>query len=110
MNTTQTIIVAASLSLSFILVVFIITKYTYLLKKALIEKGDSYVPPKNKYRYLEYGCMLIGIGAGLGVSSIFTVFDLSEDTTDLLVWSTILIFGGLGLLLAFNIKNKHSID
>lgn len=110
MNTTETIILAATLSISLILVVFIIAKYTYLLKKALIDKGDSYVPPKNKYRYLEYGCILLGIGAGLGFSAIYTAFDLTEDAADLLIWGTILIFGGLGLLLAFNIKNKHSIE
>lgn len=101
------IVIGASLVISIVLVVFFLSKYNYLIKKELIQKGEGYQLPKNKFRFLELGCLLVGLGAGLGVSSIFTLMNLSEDTLDLLVWATILIFGGAGLVAAHYIRRKQ---
>ncbi|MFA0964840.1 DUF6249 domain-containing protein [Roseivirga sp. BDSF3-8] len=107
MNETHAIVLGASLSLSIVLVVYIVSKYNYLIQKARIEQGEESQRPGNQYKYLEYGCVLLGLGTGLGVSSIFTLMPLSEDAMDLLVWATILIFGGLGLILAHSVRRKQ---
>ncbi len=87
-----------------VLVVFILAKYNYLIKKTILEKGDSL--PENKVSYRDIGCIVLGTGAGLGMSAVFTEMNLSEDTTDLLVYSVILIGGGIGLLTAHFLRSK----
>lgn len=89
---------------SAVLVVFIIAKYNYLLKKSLAEKGIA--PNTMKMNYAEIASIVVGIGVGLAASSIFTAMDLSEDTMDLLVWAVIVIGGGLGLFAAHLIRLK----
>ncbi len=101
------IVVGISLVTCIVLVVYILSKYNYLLKKAVIERGAEYELPKNRYRYLELGCVIIGLGLGLGISSVFTFMELSEDALDLLVWATILICGGGGLVVAHLIRRKQ---
>jgi len=95
-----------SIIIAVLLVVFIIARYTYLIKKALIEKGMYLDQKNNKFKYLDIGCIVFGLGIGLFVSSIFTTFTLAEDTIDLLVWGTILIFGAGGLVVAHFIRKK----
>lgn len=90
----------------FILVVYIIAKYNYLIKKAMIEKGSTNDSSTTKLRYIDLGCIVLGLGLGLIVASYFTTIQLTEDTADLLIWGTILIFGALGLLLAHFIRRK----
>ena len=104
------IVVGISLVTCIVLVVFILSKYNYLLKKAIIERGAEYELPKNQYKYLELGCVVIGLGIGLGFSSIFTFMDISEDAMDLLVWATILICGGAGLVVAHLIRRKQESE
>ena len=87
-------------------IVYFITKYNYLTRKAAIEHGSEPNRASQKLRYLEWGCIAMSLGLGLGVSSAFTLMGLSEDTLDMLMWGTILIFGGLGLLTAHFIRNR----
>ncbi|WP_298540092.1 DUF6249 domain-containing protein [uncultured Aquimarina sp.] len=89
-----------------VLIVFIIARYTYLIKIALIEKGVYQDHINNKLKYLDAGCIVFGLGIGLFISSIFTTFKISEDTMDLLVWGTILIFGAAGLIVAHFIRKR----
>ena len=110
MNHIHAIVLGTSFTVCITLVVFILSKYNYLVNKARIENGVAGTTTGSRYRYLEYGCMLVGLGAGLGVSSVFTFMPLSEDAMDLLVWATILIFGGSGLLLAYYIRRKQESD
>src|SRR5882762_5047321 len=104
MESIENIIVSICVFGSGALVIFIIARYNYLLKKALADRGI--VPNKIKISYSEIACIVIGIALGIGVSSAFTVIDLSEDTMDLLVWSVILIGGGLGLFAAQVVRQK----
>ena len=92
--------------IAILLIVFIITRYTYLVKKMMIEKGVYLEQKANKFKYLDIGCIVFGLGIGLFVSSIFTTMDLLEDTMDLLVWGTILIFGAAGLIVAHFIRKR----
>ena len=89
-----------------IAVVFIIAKYTYLIKKTMIEKGLVSQVNSKKMQYIDMGCIVGSLGVGLIVSTIFTAMELSEDTTDLLVWGTILICGAIGLLAAHFLRRK----
>jgi uncharacterized membrane-anchored protein len=104
MENFEGIIVSICVFGSGVLVIFIIAKYNYLLKRALAEKGI--VPNTIKINYSEIACIVMGIGIGLGTSSIFTAMNLSEDTMDLLIWAVILMGGGLGLLAAHFIRQK----
>lgn len=85
-------------------IVFIIAKYTYLTKKAMLEKGIT-IPPK-KVQYVDIGCIVGSVGIGLMISTVFTTMSLSENSTDLLVWGTILICGALGLIVAHFLRTK----
>ena len=58
-------------------------------------------------QYLDIGCILLSLGVGLMVSTIFTTMELTEDTADLLIWGTILIFGAIGLLVAHWLRKKN---
>ncbi len=92
--------------IAIILIVFIIARYTYLLKKMMIDKGVYLDQKTTKFKYLDVGCIVFGLGIGLFVSSIFTTMDLLEDTMDLLVWGTILVFGAAGLIVAHFIRKR----
>ena len=89
-----------------VVVVYIIARYTYLTKKAMIEKGLLSRSDSKKAQYLDIGCIVGGLGVGLMISTIFTTMELSEDSTDLLVWGTILICGGIGLVVAHFLRRK----
>ncbi|WP_375578628.1 hypothetical protein ABWH96_16605 [Marivirga tractuosa] len=89
-----------------VVVVYIIAKYTYLIKKAMIEKGLVSQTNSRKMQYIDLGCIIGGLGIGLMVSTIYTSMELSEDTTDLFVWGTILLFGAIGLLAAHFLRRK----
>jgi hypothetical protein len=104
MENIETITISFFAFSSLVLIIYIISKYHYLLKKVLAEKGV--MESKIKINYSEIGCIVIGIALGLGIASIVTVIELSEDTSDLLIWSAILIGGGLGLLGAHFIRQK----
>ena len=104
MEKVESIILGISIFGSAVLVIFIIAKYTYLTKKILAEKGIA--NQTSKISYLEMACIVIGIALGLGVSSLFTMLDIAEDTMDMLVYATILAGGGFGLLFAHFIRKR----
>lgn len=106
MNTTENIIMGIGFFGGVVLIVYILARYTFLIRRAMIEKG-MFNPPSNSNRYLDWGCIILALGAGLLVSSIYTTLDLTEDAMDLLVWGTILIFGGIGLVIAHSIRKKQ---
>lgn len=106
MENYQDALAAAVLMVALVVVVFIIAKYTYLIKKAMIEKGITAPANSKKMQYVDIGCILGGLGIGLMISTIYTTMELSEDSTDLLVWGTVLICGAIGLLVAHFLRRK----
>ena len=106
MQSTEEVLLGLGMMIALVTIVFIIMKYTYHIKKAMIDSGLANDPPSNTIRYLDLGCIVLGLGIGLMVSSGFTTMNLLEDTMDLLIWGTILIFGSIGLLVAHYIKRK----
>lgn len=89
-----------------VIVVYIIARYSYLIKKAMIEKGLAHPETSKKTQYLDIGCILLSLGLGLIVSTIFTTMEFTEDTADLLIWGTIFIFGAVGLFMAHWLRKK----
>lgn len=106
MESTKDLLMGLGMLTGIVSIVFIIVRYTYLTKRAMIDRGLSSEPSNVKFRYLDIGSIVMGLGVGLMVSSVFTTMELSEDTTDLLVWGTILISGSIGLILAHFIRRK----
>ncbi len=104
----ETIVLSISIFGSAVLVIFILAKYNYLIKKAYAEKGME--GGTNRTSYRELACIVIGIALGLGISSIFTVMALPEETMELLIYSTILLGGGAGLFAAHNTRKKVERD
>ena len=87
-------------------VAYFIARYTFLIKKMLIEKG---IAKENAARGLtkrEGAYVIIGLGTGLLIAAGLSVFELSEDTMDLLGWGVVLITGAIGLLIA----SKKSVN
>ena len=87
-------------------VVYIIARYSYLIKKAMIEKGLVIPETSKKMQYLDIGCIVLSLGLGLMVSTVFTTMELTEDTADLLIWGTILVFSAMGLLVAHWLRKR----
>ncbi len=106
MENYQDALAAMVLMAGIVVVVFIIAKYTYLVKKAMIEKGLASQANSRKLQYIDLGCIIGSVGVGLVVSTVFTTMELSENTTDLFVWGTILICGAMGLLVAHFLRRK----
>ena len=102
----QEALAALFLMAGVVTVVYIIARYSYLIKKAMIEKGLTNPNTSNKMQYLDIGCIILSLGLGLMVSTIFTTMELTEDTADLLIWGTILIFGAIGLLVAHWLRKR----
>ena len=97
---TQEVIFGLAFFILIAAVIFIIARYTYLIRKAMAENGLQATKTLTKSRLMHLGGILIGLGIGLMVSSVFTLLNFNEDTTDLLVWGTIILFGGFGLIVA----------
>lgn len=106
MESTRDLLMGLGMITGIVLIIFTIAKYNYLIKKAMIDRGLTKEQSNTKLRYLDFGCIVLGLGVGLVVSSVFTTMDLLENTVDLLVWGTILIFGSIGLVLAHFIRRK----
>lgn len=106
MNNLNEILGFSIISITVLLVIYIIARFTYLTKKAMIDKGIYVEQKTRQFKYLDIGCIVFGLGTGLLVASIFTTMDLLEDTMDLLVWGTILIFGASGLIVAHFIRKR----
>ena len=106
MESTRELLMGLGMLTGIVTIVFIVAKYTYMIKKAMLDKGMPPKPKNTGLKYLDIGSIAVGLGTGLMVSSVFTTMGLSEDTTDLLVWGTILIFGSIGLFAAHLIRRK----
>lgn len=89
-----------------IAIVYIIARFNYLTKKAMLEKGLSPTPSLNKNRLIDIGCMLFFLGIGVMTTSFYNTASLNEDQTDLLTWGTILVIGSFGPISAYFIRQR----
>ncbi|MEM7370493.1 MAG: hypothetical protein AAF587_17920 [Bacteroidota bacterium] len=85
---------------SLVLSIYFLSRYHYLIKKAYAEHRYDPSVAGRRLSFRDIGIILLSVGIGLGFSSLYTEMDFSEDTTDLLVYATILICGGGGMIAA----------
>lgn len=83
-----------------VLIVYFIARYTYLIKRMLIEKGLLDKRSESSITKLDVAYVVIGIGFGLLVAAGLSLLNLQERTLDFLVWGVVLISGAMGLVLA----------
>ena len=90
-------------------IVYVVVTARNRERMAMIEKG---VDPKdfltekksNVYGILKWGLLLVGVGLGLFLGSILETYtDIQEEPA---YFACALLFGGLGLVLAFFITRK----
>ena len=81
----------------FVLIVYFISKYTFLIRKMMIERGLIDKDRKPAIHKLDVAFMVIGVGMGLLVAAYLSTLGLTEDTLDLLSLGTVLIIGATGL-------------
>ncbi len=95
-----------------VLIVYFFTRYQYLTKKAIIEKGIDFdfSGQKKKFKALETGFAILGVGLGLVIAALLQGTTLPTDTKDLLTFALPLLFGGIGLVSAFFIRKKLEGD
>ncbi len=77
-------------------------------RMALIEKGvdlsEIYKKKEKKHGFFKFGVILIGIGLGLVFGVLFSKIGLLPDVVS--YFAMILLFGGLGVLVANYIATK----
>ncbi|MGL5273343.1 MAG: DUF6249 domain-containing protein, partial [Phocaeicola sp.] len=81
-------------------------------------KGKFVIPsfgtPQRKYTALKVGCLLLGIGLGVLVGLLLSVsIDEIRDNHEFrsaAYGSSVLLFGGIGLLIAFLVEVKLNKD
>ncbi|MEM6686648.1 MAG: hypothetical protein AAF617_12775 [Bacteroidota bacterium] len=106
METTGDIIVMTSFALGIVGIIFILARYNYLIKKAMIERGLTQELSNTNTRFVDAGCIVFGLGIGMIISSFFTELDIAEGTMELIVWGIILICGGLGVIGAHFLRKR----
>ncbi|MEB2777350.1 hypothetical protein SYJ56_18695 [Algoriphagus sp. D3-2-R+10] len=106
MNDLEIIMQLLIIGSSVTLIIFILAKYNYGIKKAAIERGFNPNERKKKYTFMEIGCIVLSLGIGFGISSIFTTMMLPEDTFYFLVYATLFSCGGIGLMAAHFIRAR----
>ena len=82
-------IVFTAIILALLLIVFIIARYTYLIKKEMISQGIYLENRTVKYKYLDIGCIVFGLGIGLIVSSGDQVEESVKNSTRRFVFNPI---------------------
>jgi uncharacterized membrane protein YbjE (DUF340 family) len=104
MESLESIVISLCVFGSATLVIFILARYNYLIRKAYAEKGME--RSGKKINFKEIACIVIGIALGLGVSAVLTLLVVPEETMELLIYATILLGGGGGLLAAHKTRKK----
>ena len=84
----------------FVAITYFVARYTFLIKKMLIEKGITKENSGQGITKQDVAYVVIGLGIGLLITSGLSLLELTEDTMDLLGWGVVLVFGAAGLLVS----------
>ncbi len=93
-----------------VLIVYFSVKYRYQTRKAIIEKGGNIEFPKRKFYFLEMGGVLLGVGLGLAIAALVHSSSMNQETKLMMSFALPTFFGGLGLVIAYNIRRKIGKD
>ncbi|WP_462248408.1 hypothetical protein [Ekhidna sp.] len=85
-------------------IAYFIARYTFLIKKMLIEKGIKKEQSGQGITKRDVAYVVVGLGVGLLITGGLSLLNLSEDTLDLVGWGVVLISGATGLLIASKSK------
>ncbi len=85
-------------------IAYFIARYTFLIKKMLIEKGIKKEQSGQGITKRDVAYVVVGLGVGLLITGGLSLLNLSEDTLDLVGWGVVLILGATGLLIASKTK------
>ena len=92
-------------------IVFVVSKYSYQTKKAIVENGGTLDQhPRKKAPFLEIGFIVLGVGLGLVLSVLPQSMDIPDEAKDSLVGACVLVCGGAGMISAFFIRRKLDAD
>lgn len=89
-----------------VLMVYFIARYTYLIKKMLIEKGVFERRSEAQITKVDVAYVMVGVGVGLLLAALLSLLQLPETTMDLLAWGAVLLSGAAGLLFAARKKQS----
>ena len=87
-----------------VLIVWIIAKYTYLIKKTLADQGLAGKASGPKISKMDVIFSVAGIGIGLLMVAYLSSMSIEEDILDPLSWGIILICASAGLFVANKIN------
>jgi hypothetical protein len=94
-------------TISIVVMVIFIRKYTNDERMAMIEKGvdaNLLASKSNSYPNLRYGLLFIGAGLGLLVGSLLDNARIVEE--EAAYFSMLFIFGGLGLFASYFLEKR----
>ncbi|OEK04602.1 hypothetical protein [Roseivirga misakiensis] len=90
----------------FVAITYFIAKYTFMVKKMLVEKGLAKSKSDSQISKRDVAYVALGLGVGLLITAGLSLLNLSENLMDLLGWGIVLISGSIGLLAAT--RNKRN--
>ena len=103
-QTTNELIGGLILVSGLVAIAYFIARYTFLIKKMLIEKGVTNKDKGQGITKTDVAYVVVGLGVGLLITGGLSLLDLSEDTLDLVGWGVVLIAGAVGLLISSKSK------
>lgn len=106
MQTIYDFLTALTMVIGIISIVFILAKYNFLVKKAMYENNATPPDPSVRLTAIDFGFVLVGIGFGLGVATLFILFELKPIVEELVLYIFPLVFGGLSLVVSYLFKKK----
>ena len=106
MTNPQIVLLTAAVCGAIVTIVYILARYNYLIRRAIIDEGGDPYAGRTRYSFLDMGCILLGVGIGLALAAYISTLDLTEDTMDLLIYAALLICGGTGLVVAHLLRHR----
>ncbi len=91
-----------------ILIFYFTSKYKYQLRKEMLASGVALDMPKKQYPFLEIALTIIGVGLGLGLTTVMFVQspDLEPSEKSLLLFSFTFVLGGIGMICGYFLARR----
>ncbi|TWR30532.1 hypothetical protein FPZ43_06225 [Mucilaginibacter pallidiroseus] len=108
----EKVLIPISICLGLFAMIFGIVYLRNRERMAMIERGmdpRSYKAQPAPYQNLKWGLLLIGAGLGLFLACVLdhTTFNSTQDDNEAVYCALIALFGGIGLVISYNIEKKE---